>query len=142
MSELAANGNTISCEIQKNLIIRSKNHDCDCCFVSCSCQKKGTASKQHRHFWGFQAEDHFENYKNTCNHKNSTFQKKIKILKTLELLPTRVECYNTISRPNDGIQKLKKPQIFSSKSKILVDFLFKFSYFTRRHWVMILTCLA
>jgi hypothetical protein len=63
-------------------------------------------------FGSFQAEDHFENNKNTCNHKNSTFQKKKKILKTLELLPTRVECYNTISRPNDGIQKLKNLKFF------------------------------
>jgi hypothetical protein len=28
---------------------------------------------------GFQAEDHFENSKNTCNHKNSTFQKNINL---------------------------------------------------------------
>merc|ERR1711988_1118382 len=76
---------------------------------------------------GFRLRIISKNYKNTCDCKND-FSKKSKIFKTLELIPTRVECYNTISRPNDGIQELKKSLNFSVKSKFFSRvFLFKFS---------------
>jgi hypothetical protein len=53
-------------------------------------------------------------------------KKKIKILKTLELIPTRVECYNTISRPNDGIQKLKNLKFFLPNQKFQSTFFLNF----------------